>query len=304
MDLFAGIEAGGTKIRCAIGDSHGKIIDQIRFETKPPAESIPEIIGYLRHIQSQYPFKAIGIGTFGPLCLDKNAPKYGHLYKSPKLDWVDFNFVGALKDAFQMPTGFDTDVNAAVIAEWLWGAGRGYDHVTYLTIGTGIGGGAIINGTICHGAMHPEMGHIFVPHDTEKDPFKGVCPYHQHCLEGLASGPALKERWQVNSALDLPPEHEAWDLEANYLGYALANYIFSFSPECIILGGGVMKQTHLFPKIRKKVNDLLQGFVHHHLEGHTIDDIIVPPELGQDAGLCGAIALAVQEYETIALQMA
>ena len=182
MGVFAGIEAGGTKIRCAIGDENGKIIDEVRFKTEPPSKSIPKIIDYLKDKQKNYPFKAIGIGTFGPLCLDKHAEKYGHLYKSPKLDWVDFDFVGAIAQHFDMPIGFDTDVNCAALAEWMWGQGKGFENVIYLTVGTGIGGGAIAHDAICHGMMHPEMGHIFIPQDKKEDPFTGVCPYHHNCL--------------------------------------------------------------------------------------------------------------------------
>jgi len=299
MALFAGIEAGGTKMRCAIGDGEGNIIDEIRFETATPSINIPQIIQYFQQKRVSHPFESMGIATFGPLCLDESKPEYGHVIKSPKLEWVDFDFLGSVQSAIDVPTGFDTDVNGAVLAESLWGHGVGLDNVIYLTIGTGIGGGAMIGGKLCHGAMHPEMGHIYIPHNTEADPFEGVCPYHNDCFEGLASGPAMKARWQVDSALDLPPDHEAWALEAQYLAYALTNYILTLSPLRIIMGGGVMKQAHLFSKIRKNVQTLLNGFVHHDSVMHNIDTMIVPPKLGQEAGLCGAFALAIQALDKV-----
>ena len=304
MTLFAGVEAGGTKIRCAIGDEHGAIIDEMRIPTQTPEETIPKLIEYFQQKHVNYPFQAMGLGCFGPLCLDERAANYGYITKTPKLEWVDCDFLGAFKSTFDLPIGFDTDVNGAVLAESMWGRGKGLDNIVYLTIGTGIGGGVLMNGKLCHGAMHPEMGHIFIPHDKQEDPFLGVCAYHQDCLEGLASGPAMKERWGVSSALDLPLEHKAWDLEASYLAYALAKYILTLSPQRIILGGGVMKQEHLFAKIRERVKTLLHGYVQHDTVIKNIDSTIVPPALGQEAGLCGAIALASNKHAQCGLPIA
>ena len=166
-----------------------------------------------------------------------------------------------LKEAFGVPVGFDTDVNGAALAEWRWGAAQGCDPVLYLTIGTGIGGGVLVNGKLLHGLIHPEMGHIFIPHDRERDPFPGSCPFHGDCFEGLANGPALLKRWG-QPAETLPPDHPAWEIEATYIAYALANYITSLSPQRIVLGGGVAQQTQMFPLIHQKVPEILNGYIH------------------------------------------
>jgi fructokinase len=192
--------------------------------------------------------------------------------------------------------GFDTDVNGAALAEWRWGAAQGCDPVLYLTIGTGIGGGVLVNGKLLHGLVHPEMGHIFIPHDRGRDPFPGVCPFHGDCFEGLATGPSLKKRWG-QPAETLPPDHPAWDLEATYIAYALANYITSLSPQRIVIGGGVAQQTQMFPLIHQKVPAILNGYIHSPQILEHITAYIVPPGLGGRAGVLGAIALAEQAHK-------
>jgi fructokinase len=200
-----------------------------------------------------------------------------------------------LKKQFDLPIGFDTDVNAAALGEHCWGAAQGSNHFIYITVGTGIGGGVMINNKLLHGSPHPEMGHLLIPQDKMRDTFEGVCPYHKNCLEGLASGPAMKKRWKVASALDLPHEHEAWDLEAHYLSVACMNYTLTLAPEKIILGGGVMKQKQLFEKIHQQLPLLLNGYIPlSHLK-EKIYDYIIPAGLGDNAGISGAIALAQRE---------
>ncbi|MDA0910699.1 MAG: ROK family protein [Proteobacteria bacterium] len=292
MHHFLGaIEAGGTKFVCAIGTDDGKILQRIRIKTSTPEETMPEVIGFFREHMKKYPLKAIGCGSFGPIDPDINSKAYGYITHTPKLPWRDYNIVKTLEDALQIPVAFDTDVNAAALGEHRWGAGKGISDLIYLTVGTGVGGGAIVNNQLVHGSAHPEMGHIYIPVDLTQDDFTGICPYHERCLEGLASGPALKARWQVDSALDLADNHIAWELEAEYLSYALVNYMMCFVPKRIILGGGVMKQTHLFEKIHTRVKAKINGYLNQDY-CDSIPSIIVPPALADNAGIMGALALA------------
>jgi len=295
--LFGGIEAGGTKMICAVGDSSGKISRRVMIPTTTPEETMPRIFDYFQTIQKEMKLAALGISCFGPIDPNPQSLNYGFITTTPKLPWANFDIVGKTQKALGLPIGFDTDVNGAALSEYRWGAAQGLRTFIYLTIGTGIGGGAMVEGKLLHGLTHPEMGHIFVPHDKRKDPFEGVCPYHKNCLEGLASGPAIQKRWRVKSALDLPPDHEAWDLEANYLAYAAANYTMTLSPQKIIFGGGVMKQQQLFPKIRKKLVIHLAGYINQSLILEKTDQYMVPPGLGQNSGICGAIALAEKAYQ-------
>ena len=210
--------------------------------------------------------------------------------KTPKPGWSDTDVVGPLQAAFGVPVGFDTDVNGAAFGEHPWGAAQDVDTFVYLTIGTGIGGGLIVAGRIVHGLVHPEMGHVAMPRDPSLDPFPGTCPFHGDCLEGLAAGPAIGERWHVPAA-ELPPDHDAWDLEAHYLAVACRNLICALSPQRIVLGGGVMEQLHLFPRVRRITQELLNGYVQAPEILDNIDAYIVPPGLGNRAGAAGCIAL-------------
>lgn len=294
MKLFGGIEAGGTKFVCGIGNAKGEVLERVRIPTTVPEETLPKVVEFLQEMHQQTPLAAIGISSFGPVDLDKNSPHYGHITTAPKPGWGHFDFVGTIKKSFDLPVGFDTDVNGAAIGEYRWGSGQGVDSLVYWTVGTGIGAGGRLSGKMMHGLIHPEMGHIFIPHDKIKDPFEGVCPFHKDCLEGLATGPAMMQRWGVESAADLPDSHEAWELEAEYLGYAMANCILSVSPQKIILGGGVMQKAGLIEKVRAKTLDFLHGYVKHQKILEDIDNYIVAPGLGNDAGVLGAIALAEQ----------
>ncbi len=288
MTLYGGIEAGGTKFVCALGTGPDDIRAESRFPTTNPEETFGRVIDFFK---AHDEVAAIGVGSFGPIDPRPGSPMFGYITTTPKPGWANTDFVGALEAAFNVPVGFDTDVNAAALGEHRWGAAQGLDTFIYLTIGTGIGGGAMVEGKLLHGLMHPEMGHIRIPHDRERDPFEGVCPFHGDCLEGLANGPAIEARWGVRGE-NLPPEHPAWDLEATYLAYALVNYILTLAPERIIMGGGVMEQEQLLPLIRAKVVDFLNDYFQVAEITEQIDEYIVPPALGARTGVLGAIALA------------
>ena len=289
--LYAGIEAGGTKFVCGIGTGPHDLHALTDFPTTTADETLDRAIAYLREQQALAPISAVGIGSFGPVNLDPSAPGYGFITSTPKPGWADTDFLSTIARATNLPVAFDTDVNAAALGEHTWGAAQGLDTFVYLTIGTGIGGGAIVKGEVLHGLVHPEMGHMLIPHDTQTDPFPGTCPYHGDCLEGLASGPALERRWGKRGET-LPPDHPAWPLEAHYLALALVNLICIFSPRRIILGGGMMQQPQLFPMVRKEVQRLLNGYVQAQQLTEDIAGYIVPPALGNRAGVLGAIALA------------
>ncbi len=289
--LVGGIEAGGTKFVCAIGTGPDDIRAEARFPTTQPDETIGRALAFFHEqVQEHGPVAAVGIGSFGPLDPNPSSITFGTITTTPKPGWADTDLAGAIREALGVPIGFDTDVNAAGLGEWRWGAARGLDTFLYLTIGTGIGGGGLINGQLPHGLIHPEMGHIVLPHDWSADPFPGRCPYHGDCLEGMASGPAIAERWG-SGGNHLPPDHPAWALEAHYLALALHTFICTLSPQRIILGGGVMQQEQLFPLVRQKVQESLAGYVQSPAMVNEIDTYIVPPQLGGLAGVLGSIAL-------------
>ncbi len=297
MAFYGGIEAGGTKFVCAVGNGPDDLREEFRFPTTIPEETLEKAITYFQAQAKREPLLAVGIASFGPVDPNPNSPTYGYITTTPKPGWPGTDFVGTIQEALEVPIGFDTDVNAAALGEYRWGAGQGLDTLIYLTIGTGIGGGGVINGKLIHGMMHPEMGHVHIPHDTDQDPYPGLCPYHKDCFEGLANGPALKERWG-QPAETLPPDHRAWALEAHYIALALVNYILVLSPQRIILGGGVMHQDHLFPLIRAEVKSLMNNYLNTSEILKHIETYIVPPGLGNRSGVLGAIALAADATET------
>jgi fructokinase len=282
--LYGAIEAGGTKFVCAVGNETGEIVERLTIPTMTPDETMPQVIDFFR----QYELKAIGIGSFGPVDLNIQSPTYGSITTTPKLAWRNYPLLKVIKDAFSVPVGFQTDVNAAALGELHFGAAKGLDSCLYLTVGTGIGGGAVVNGKVVQGLSHPEMGHIYIRRHPN-DPYEGKCPYHRDCLEGLAAGPAIEERWGKKGQ-ELEGQKEVWEIEAYYLAQALAQYILILSPQKIILGGGVMKQTQLFPLIRQNVQELINGYV----ELEDLESYIVPPGLGDNAGITGALVLAYE----------
>lgn len=295
-NLYGGIEAGGTKFVCALGNGIGDIFDRTTIATTTPEETLPQVINFFKKAANEGHLKSIGVGSFGPIDTNKKSKTYGFITSTPKTAWISCDIVGALKKAFSIPIGFETDVSTAALGEHRFGEGQGLQHFIYITVGTGIGAASMVNGKLMPGLGHQEMGHILVPHDKQTDPFVGMCPYHHDCLEGLACGGAIKKRWKVQSALDIPATHPAWDLEAEYLASGLMSYILTLSPERIIMGGGVMKQMHLFPKIREKVLDKLNGYISEPLLLNNIDEFIVPPGLADRAGVAGAIALAADVF--------
>ncbi|MCE5185254.1 MAG: ROK family protein [Planctomycetaceae bacterium] len=294
MPLYGVIEAGGTKFVCAVASGPDAIENQVSIPTTTPQETLNTVINYFAEYlaPSRRKLDAIGIACFGPVDLDEKSAHYGYITMTPKPGWVNTEIAGFFGRAFGVPVGFDTDVNAAALGEYNWGAGIGLDSLIYLTVGTGIGGGAIVNGKPLHGLMHPEMGHILVRQD-KNDALEGFCPYHQNCLEGLASGKAVDLRWGKHAS-ELPDDHPAWQLEADYLAQGLVNYILTLSPKRIILGGGLMQKKVLYPLIRDKVLQYLNGYLAVPSLTAQIDRYIVPPGLGTRSGICGAIALAIQ----------
>jgi fructokinase len=273
MRKVAGIEAGGTKFVCGVGTGPSDFVRE-EFATTAPEETLGRAISFLRNFEVD----ALGIGCFGPLDLRK-----GVIGATPKAAWRDVGIADVMRNG----TGIerivlDTDVNAAALGEHLWGAARGIDNFLYLTVGTGIGGGAMVNGRLLHGQAHPEMGHIRIPHDFGRDAFKGNCFAHGDCLEGLASGSAMEARWGIRGE-NLPGGHPGWELEAHYLGLGIASLICAFSPEKVIVGGGVMKRVG-FEEVRAEVRRLINEYLH-------VPEI-VPPELGGNAGVLGAMGLA------------
>ncbi|MBP1703446.1 MAG: gmuE [Chloroflexi bacterium] len=292
MAFYGGIEAGGTKFVCAVGSGPDDIRATLKYPTTHPDETIRKAIEFFREQQEKHgPLAAIGVAAFGPLDPRPESPTYGYITSTPKPGWANVDLLGVLQQALPVPLGFDTDVNGAALGEWRWGAAQGLDTFIYLTIGTGIGGGAVVHGRPVHGLLHPEMGHVRLPHDWQADPFPGNCPYHGDCLEGMANGPAIEKRWGQR-AETLPADHPAWEIEAGYLAYGLASLICTLSPQRIILGGGVMQQTHLFPMVRRKTQAYLNGYVQAPQILEEIDDYIVPPGLGGNAGILGAFVLA------------
>lgn len=289
MVLYGAIEAGGTKFVCAVGTSPEDLHAQVRIATTNPHETLERCLEFFR---TQPKLGGLGIGCFGPLELRRNARDYGHVTATPKPGWSNADIVGPFARALGVPVGFDTDVNAAVLGEARWGAARDLDTAVYLTIGTGIGGGALVGGKLAHGLVHPEMGHLLLPREPDDLAFAGACPFHgARCWEGLAAGPALERRWGQR-AESLPADHPAWDLEARYIASALTSLILVISPERVILGGGVMQTTALFPLVRRYLTRSLAGYVQAPALTEGIDQYIVPPLLGGNSGIAGALALA------------
>jgi fructokinase len=287
MPLYGGIEAGGTKFVCGVGTGP-EDVRTIEIPTTGPEGTIDAVVGFFRE---QPRVEAVGIGSFGPVDLRRGSPAFGHITTTPKPGWQNYNLAGAIRAALGVPVGFDTDVNAAALGEARWGAARGLSDFLYLTIGTGIGGGAVIRGAVLHGLVHPEMGHVRIPHDRTRDPFTGACPYHGDCLEGLASGPAMEARWGV-PARSLPLEHPAWALEAHYLALGLATWVCTLSPQRIVAGGGVMQQPHLFELVRRELAGLLNRYIQARELLDGLQEYVVPPQLGSRAGVLGALVLA------------
>ncbi|EHI55476.1 hypothetical protein HMPREF9333_01191 [Johnsonella ignava ATCC 51276] len=286
--VIGALEVGGTKMVCAIGDENGIIKEQISIPTVSPEKTFPEIKEYFNDKN----IEALGIGCFGQIDLNRDSKTYGYITETPKIPWRNCDIVGEFKRSFNIPVGFDTDVNASLLGEATWGAARGIKNALYMTIGTGIGIGVLAEGSLVHGMLHPEAGHILLRQHPD-DNFKGICPYHKNCFEGLACGPAVESRWGVKGA-DLAGNDSVWELEAYYIAQALYDYILVLSPEIIILGGGIMKQEKLFGLIHRKL-EIFNGSYLLTGEFKNLNGYIVPAALKGDQGIMGAIKLAINE---------
>lgn len=275
---------------CAVGTREGKILEKVSIPTETPEVTMPRLLEYFQDKE----IASLGIGCFGPVDLDRNSRTYGHILMTPKLAWRGYDICGYFRENLKIPVGFDTDVNGSMLGECTWGCAKGLDTAIYITVGTGIGVGVIAGGRLLHGMQHPEGGHLLIP-ARQDDPYKGKCPSHGHCLEGLEAGPAIEERWGAKGAA-LADRHEVWELEAHYLAYAVTNYILVLSPKKIILGGGVMHQQQLFPMIREKVKEMLGGYLETE-ELKDMDQYIVCPSLEDNQGILGAMKLGMDALE-------
>lgn len=286
--LYGVIEAGGTKFVCAIMDEEARVIDKVIILTEDPKTTMSSTIEFFQgHV-----LESIGLGTFGPVEINPTSPDYGKILNTPKLKWRNYNMYKALKAKFDIPIKIDTDVNAAALAEYMEGYGQGKRSVLYITIGTGVGAGFVIEGQTLYGLSHPEMGHILI-HPDLGDNFQGNCPSHGTCLEGMVAGPAINARYGIKGH-ELGEDHEIWDYIADYIGQALMTYNLILSPEIILIGGGVSQQAHIFPKIRRAFKKHMNGYIDHPILNENLEDYIRYPKNGQNAGLIGAYYLAMQ----------
>ena len=287
MKYYGSLEAGGTKMVCAIGDEQGNILERVSIPTREPETTMPAIIDFFKNKG----ICALGIGCFGPIDLDKKSETYGYITTTPKLAWRNYDIVGACKKELGVPVGFDTDVNGSALGEATWGCTKELDNSIYITVGTGIGVGVIIDKKPYHGMIHPEGGHIFLARHPQDPMERGVCPYHELCLEGLASGPSIQARWG-KPGVELADRKEVWELEAYYLAQAICSYIMILSPERIIVGGGVAHQEQMMPLIRAEVLRQMGGYI--TAKGmQDLDNDIVLPSLNDDQGILGALKLAM-----------
>ncbi len=287
--VYGGIEAGGTKWVCAVAGAGGDVLATEVIPTTTPETTIGAVV---RFFGDRRPLAAIGVGTFGPVDVRPGSPTYGRILATPKPGWANTDVVFPLRAALGVPVRLETDVNAAALGEWRRGAGVGLGSLAYMTVGTGIGVGAVVNDGLVHGLLHPEFGHIRIPHDPVRDPFPGCCPFHGDCLEGLASGEAMRRRW------GRPAEHlddeSAWRLEAEYVALAVMNLTYTLSPERIVVGGGVAEHPSLLPEVRARLLGLAGGYPGPPLpaDPETMNEYVTAPSLGDRAGVVGAVELA------------
>ncbi len=284
--ILGAIEAGGTKFVLAVGNEQGEITDKISIPTSTPEETMPEIYAFFKDKK----ITSLGIGCFGPLELNKDKENYGYITSTPKLAWADYDILGNLKRNLGVPVEISTDVSGAALGEVTFGDYEKENTLLYITVGTGIGGGYVMDGKIHNGMLHPEMGHILVTKNP-KDTYEGACPYHKTCLEGLAAGPANEGRTGMKG-IDIPDDHESFNFIAEYMAEALMSYILVLSPTKIVLGGGVMDRTHMLPMIRRILAEKLNGYIKTD-QLNDLDHYIVTPSLGIESGIKGALALAL-----------
>lgn len=283
MAYYGGIEAGGTKFVCAISDENFNILEKTSIPTTTPEETLDQVFAFF----DQFEIVAMGIGSFGPIGIDPTKDSYGYVLATPKKGWAQYDFLGNMKEHYStIPFAWTTDVNAAAYGELKKGAAQGKKSCLYLTVGTGIGGGVVIDGKVFSGINHPETGHIHVKRHPDDD-YEGTCPFHKDCLEGLAAGPSLEARTGIKGQ-DLPEDHPVWDIQAYYIGQALMTYALTFAPEMMILGGGVMNQDHLLLKIRQQFVAQMNGY----METPSASEYIVRWALPNESGIIGCLLLA------------
>ncbi|MBO2515898.1 MAG: fructokinase [Clostridiales bacterium] len=286
--IYGALEAGGTKMVLSTGNENNELLERVSIPTETPDITIPRMTEWF----AAHGISSLGIGTFGLVDLNPASDTYGWITSTPKFAWRNCPLMPLMQEKLGVPVRIDTDVNAAALAEYRLGAARGMHSCLYVTVGTGIGGGLIIGDRLVHGMMHPEAGHMLLRSASGDPSPDGICPYHKGCAEGLASGPAIEKRWGI-PARDLPEDHIAWAIVADYIAQMCVNAVCTVSPEIIILGGGVMHQRHLFPLIRKRVRELLNDYICVPQITKKIDEYIVSPGLGDDSGAIGALLLAI-----------
>jgi fructokinase len=286
---LGGIEAGGTKWNCVVAEESGEILASLTVPTTTPDQTIGRAEEFMREVG---PIEALGLGAFGPVDVRPASPTFGQIASTPKPGWSHTDVLTPLGNHLKVPIGLETDVNVAALGEGRWGAGVGLRDFVYMTVGTGVGAGVVLGGQLIHGLLHPEVGHMRLPHNRARDPFGGSCPFHSDCLEGLASGEAIRLR--SGAPAESVEDHHVWELETDYLAAALVNLTYVLSPQRLILGGGVMSHPGLIESVRARFGEMIGGYpdapgVQEHLKAC---DYIVPPALGSRAGVLGAIALA------------
>lgn len=285
--LVGGIEAGGTHYKCVLGTPDGEIVERLDFDTGMPNATIERAIRFFDAHRSR--LQALCIAHFGPVDIDRGSASYGHVLATPKPGWAGFDVLGRYRAALDVPTVFQSDVNVAAIGEGALGAARGLRNHIYVTIGTGIGGGVVTGGRLLGDGRHPEVGHMHVGR-LPQDGYAGCCPFHGDCLEGLASGPALRGRWN-RAGEALPPDHQAWDLQAHYLARLCMNLSLCYAPQRIVLGGGVMQAPGLLPRIRARLAEYMNGYM---ASAGPLDDFISASAMAGEAATRGALILAGQ----------
>ncbi len=284
-ELYGGIEAGGTKFVCVVGRGPGEILARQRIDTSDPSATLEECSAFFAR---QGSIRSLGIASFGPLELRPSHPDYGHITTTPKPGWSGTDLVGPFAERLRVPVAIDTDVNGAALAEVRWGAAKGLRNAVYVTVGTGVGGGAVVDGTPVTGMVHPEMGHVSISRRSGDD-FGGVCPFHGDCFEGMASGPAIEARWGQPAELVHDTERMV-EIEAATIAAGLRQIVYVLAPERIVLGGGVSKLPGLHDRVNDELVDQMSDYA--VLAGHR-SAFVVPPGLGDDAGVAGALALAM-----------
>lgn len=290
MNRFAGVEIGGTKVVVAFGGGPDDLSDRIRIPTTTPDQTMGEIARILRDRAARHGLDAIGVASFGPLRLDAKAGNYGHILSTPKPGWSNADLLGPL-EGLGVPIALDTDVTGAALGEGRWGACAGLDNHAYVTVGTGVGVGLVVNGAPVHGVLHPEVGHLPVRRDPRRDPFAGFCPFHGDCLEGLISGPAIAARLG-RSGETLSIDDPVWDLIGDYLAQMAATLTYTVAPQRIVLGGGVGQVTHLRERVRDRLKFWLGDYLPELRTPEALEAYVAAPALGDNSGVLGAIVLA------------